>query len=109
MTPKRADIWWVAFPKSVGGEVRKDRPCVVVSNDAANTFLNRVTVVPLTSSVARLYPSEAWLTLNGIRNKAMADQLTTVSKERLSNKAGDVSEAEMDGIERAIRVHLGMR
>jgi mRNA interferase MazF len=77
---RRSEVWWVNFEPSIGGEIKKKRPAVIISNDAANKFLNRVQVVPLTSKVNRVYPSEAVVTLNEQPNKAMADQLTTVSK-----------------------------
>ena len=81
--PLRGEVWWVDFDPSVGGEIRKTRPSIVVSNNVANRLLNRIQVVPLTSNVARLYPGEAYVALRGVQRKAMTNQLTTISKMRL--------------------------
>ena len=105
---KRGEVWWVSFGPSIGGEIRKKRPAVIVSNNAANQFLNRVQVVPLTSSLGKLYPSEAYITIRGKKAKAMADQLTTVSKERLINQAGSISKTELEGLARAIMIQLDL-
>lgn len=102
----RGEVWWVDFDPAVGGEIRKKRPAVIVSNDSANRFLNRVQVVPLTSKTAYLYPGEALVTFAGSESKAMADQLTTVSKRRLFKQAGRLSADDMSRIDNAIRTQL---
>ena len=104
----RGEVWWINFDPSVGGEIKKKRPAVIVSNNAANRHLNQVQVVPITSNMSRIYPSEALVTLQGRQGKAMADQLTTVSKQRMNKKSGEIIPEEMTAVELAIRVQLGL-
>jgi len=106
---KRGDVWWIDFEPAVGGEVRKQRTAVIVSYDAANKYLNRLQVVPLTTTVDRLYPSEASVTVRGKRHKAMADQLTTVSKRRLQNRVGRLSKSDMGAVEQAVKMQLELK
>ena len=104
----RGEVWWVSFSAARGGEIRKRRPAVIVSNNAANRHLNRVQVVPLTTATGRVYPSEAVVRVGGRRHKAMADQIGTAAKHRLTRRRGRLSGPDMDAVERALRVQLGI-
>ena len=106
---KRGEVWWINFDPSVGGEVKKKRPAVIISNDTSNKYLNRFQVVPLSTNVSKIYPSEAKIRFDGKACKAMCDQLTTVSKLRIINKAGKINEQDMKKIEKSIKIQLDLK
>lgn len=108
MHPQRGEVWWVSFDPSLGGEIQKTRPAVVLSNNAANSALNRIVVVPLSSQVSKLYPSEVLVTLNGETRKAMADQVMTASKQRLKSRLGFLSRTDMTAVEKVLLFHLAI-
>jgi mRNA interferase MazF len=107
--PKRGEVFWVSFDPSVGGEVQKTRPAIILSNNAANAVLNRLIVLPLSSKTARLYPGEVIVQINQQTSKAMSDQLTTISKLRLQKKITRITEEEMASVEEAVLLQLGIR
>jgi mRNA interferase MazF len=105
---RRGEVWRVSFAGSSGGEVRKTRPAVIVSNNAANQHANRVQIVPLSSKTGKLFPCEAIVTVDGRESKAMADQITTVTKERLLKFLSVLSPHDLHRVEMAIRIQLGL-
>ncbi len=106
--PRRGEVFRVSFDPSIGGEIQKTRPAVVMSNDAANRILNRMVMVPLSSKIDRVYPAEAIVSVAGRESKAMADQIATVSKLRLRQKLGQLSAADVERVEDAVLLHLGI-
>ncbi len=112
---RRGDICLVDLDPVRGNEANKRRPAVVVSNDRANLAAERggrgvVTVVPVTSNVARVYPFQILLPAGdtGLRtdSKAQAEQVRAVSVERLGSLVGTVPPALMSVLDDALRLHL---
>jgi mRNA interferase MazF len=104
--PICGEVWLISFDPSIVGEIQKTRPAIIVSNDTANAALNRVQVVPVSSQTDRLYPAEAYISLNGQRRKAMADQITTASKRRLLRRLGSVTKHDLDAPSRVVGPQL---
>ena len=105
---KRGEVWWVEFDPALGSEIKKTRPAVIISNDAANRNLTKVVVVPLTSNTGRAYPGEAVVNVAGQASKAMADQIMAADKARLKSQLGSLDKADVLAVEDAIKVHLGL-
>ncbi len=106
--PRRGDVWLVSFDPSLGGEVQKTRPAVILSNDTANALLNRLQVVPISSQVGRLYPAEAYVDVAGERRKAMADQITTIAKQRLLRHLASLSRGDLEAVVRVVCIQLNL-
>ena len=105
---KRGEVWWVQFDPALGSEIKKTRPAIIISNDAANRNLARVMVMPLTSNTEHIYPGEALVTVAGQQSKAMADQITTASKHRLQRRLGVLSKDDLIAVGRIVRLQLDL-
>lgn len=106
--PQRGEVYWVALDPTLGTEIRKTRPAVVISNDAANTFGRRVVVLPVTSNVETLYPGEARVLVAGRPARVLGDQIRSLDKTRLRGRIGRLSPRELLEVEAAIRITLDL-
>jgi mRNA interferase MazF len=111
----RGEIWQVDFDPARGSEANKQRPAVIVSNNRANAAAARlgrgvVTVVPVTSNIANLYPFQVLLaaatTGLAVDSKAQAEQIRSVATQRLRRRIGQVSPDELAQLDQVMRLHL---
>ena len=111
--PQRGELYWVNLDPTLGSEIAKTRPAVVISNNIGNQYADRVIVAPVTSAnVARVYPFEVKLEVGegGVvqTSKVLLDQIRTVDKTRLGAKLGMLSAEPMEEVNRAIRLSLAV-
>jgi mRNA interferase MazF len=106
----RGDVYWVNLEPSIGSEANKRRPCVIVSRDASNRAAATVTVLAITSNVQRVYPFDVYL--EGVLDrpsKVQANQVRTISKERLLGTAVTHIPVDlMKQVDAALRLHLAL-
>jgi len=90
MAVKRFDVYLVNLDPTVGKEIKKTRPCLVVSPDEMNKFIATVIVAPMTTK-GRQYPTRVSCHFQGKHGQIVLDQLRTVDKVRLVKKLGRIS------------------
>lgn len=114
---RRGDICYIDLEPARGSEASKVRPAVIVSNDAANITAQRIgrgviTVVPITSSIDRVYPFQVMLpaTATGIErdSKAQAEQVRSIDVGRVGGRLGVVPANLMRELDEALRLHLAL-
>ena len=105
---KRGEVWWVEFDHAIGSEIAKRRPAIIISNDSANRNLSRVIVIPVTRSTSRVYPGETLVSIGNQPSKAMADQIMAADKSRLKTQLGTLSKSDLQMVEKAICIQLGL-
>ncbi|MDD5746522.1 MAG: type II toxin-antitoxin system PemK/MazF family toxin [Candidatus Omnitrophica bacterium] len=110
--PKRGEIYLVCLDPTVGSEINKTRPALIISNDINNHVAQTVTVIPITSSTEKIYPFETPVSSHesGLPedSKVKCNQIRTVDKNRLVKLLGKVSKEKLNEVEDSLRVHLGM-
>ena len=110
--PARGDMYLVCLDPVMGSEINKTRPALIISNDINNQFSETVTIVPINSSVEKIYPFEALLSSSepGLSriSKAKCNQIRTLDKKRLLKFLGKISSWELNEVEKSLLVHLGM-
>jgi mRNA interferase MazF len=109
---KRGEIYWVDFNPTIGSEISKIRPALIVSNDINNQYADTVSVLPITSTTSKVYPYEVLIlpTESGLENvsKIKANQIRTIDKQRLKGFIGKLSTYKMYEVDDAILIHLAI-
>ncbi|WP_199221403.1 type II toxin-antitoxin system PemK/MazF family toxin [Desulfonatronum sp. SC1] len=106
---KRGEIWWVSLDPTQGSEIKKTRPCVVLSHDTLNRLRRTVVVVPLSTSAKPHPPITVAVTCQRDTAVAVIDQIRAVAKHRLKSRIEFLDRDELDEICRAIATILEIR
>ena len=103
MSPRCGEIWWVALDPTLGSEIAKTRPCVVLSRYIVNQHRRTVVVVPLSTASSAHPPILVAVSCGGKPAVAVVDQIRAIAKQRLRSRIGLLSEPEMEAICEALR------
>ena len=110
--PRRGEIWLVRLDPTVGSEIKKTRPALVISNDVNNQYGSLVTVLPISDRGPKVYPFETAILgeITGLSkpSKIKCQQIRTLDKERLIKRLGTAAKGLLPDIEHALKLHLGI-
>jgi mRNA interferase MazF len=104
----RGNIYWVNLDPTIGTEIQKTRPAIVISNNIQNKISSRVIIIPITSNINNIFPFEVRATVNNKIAKALTDQIRTIDKSRLGEFIEQLNKTEIINIEKAIKVTLSL-
>lgn len=90
---KRFDVFLVNLDPTIGSEIKKTRPCVVISPDEMNRYVATVIIAPMTTK-GSTYPTRVVCQLQGKDGQIVLDQIRTIDKTRLVKKLGQISQDE---------------
>ena len=111
--PKRGQIWVLRLDPTVGAEIKKTRPALIISNDICNKYTATVTVLPITSQASGVQPFEVSLSPpeGGLLkdSKIKSQQIRTVDKSRLVKLIGAISQEKLRQTEQALLIHLDIQ
>jgi mRNA interferase MazF len=105
----RGDIWWVSLDPTQGSEIKKTRPCVILTHNTLNKLRKTVVVVPLSSAAGPHPPITVPITCQSREVVAVIDQIRAVAKHRLQSKIETITQKDLDSITRALSTILEMR
>jgi mRNA interferase MazF len=103
MTPRRGEVWWVRLDPTLGAEIEKTRPCVVVGTNVVNERRRTIVIIPLSSSPQAAPPLLVPVVCEGRRAVAVVDQIRAAAKERFTRRLGDISPEDLTSVEDALR------
>lgn len=106
--PKRGDLFWVALDPTLGSEIQKTQPAVIVSNDIGNECSNIVIVAPIRSNVKEVYSFNVLIKLENIEEKILLNQIRAIDKKRLCNRIGACNAETIRKIDTALKVVLNL-
>lgn len=106
--PQRGDVYWIDLEPTIGTEIKKIRPCIIISNNIHNKKMPRIVAIPVTSNITKLYAFENIITINGKAGKVMVDQIRCFDKQRLRGKLCTLNFEALIQIEASIKLCLGL-
>jgi len=110
--PKRGEIYFVNFDPTIGVEIKKTRPALIIQNDIGNTYSQAIIVAAITSTHRKSYPYEVQLRLGegGLQKDSLIllNQIRTIDKRRLGKKLGAISSQKIKEVNEALKISLGI-
>ncbi len=110
--PKRGEIWLVSLDPVAGHEIGKTRPALIISNNRNNEYASTVTLIPITTSIDKIYPFEVFISKDDSElqtdSKIKCNQIRTADKLRLVKFVSDISTEKLVKVEKALLIHIGI-